>query len=256
MRHPNVIIAIAVGLCTFAAGWLSSSSSAMSGPATGARTETPAGARTETAVQQKQALSRDPLRAEAPPTLDGSGSSRPVLYPNMKLNEEERELLTLTPEEAVAKGDAGGASAQHILRCMELLPEEPQTLCQRIDGTMHDLRLASAKLMHEFLSGTLEAAQFQEQYHRNMLTFQVALEGYLSFEQMMQYATVQPGDDPFMVMTGWGFALPPGYTIGEDMLSRQDTEDGREDGPDALAPADGARDPWSWGKQHWPESNQ
>jgi hypothetical protein len=170
----------------------------------------------------------------------------------MKLNEEEQELLKLTPEEAVAKGDAGGASAQHILRCMELLPEEPPALCQRIDGTMHDFRLANVKLMREFLSGTLEAAQFQEQYHRHMLTLQVALEGYLSFEQMMQYATVQPGDDPFMVMTGWGFALPPGYTIGEDILSRQD----REGGPNALASGDGARSPWSWGKQHWPESNQ
>jgi hypothetical protein len=251
MRHPNVIIPVAVGLCTLAAGWLSSTSSAMRGPAAGARTETLAGARTESPVQEKQALSRDPLRAEAPPTLEGSGGPRPVLYPNMKLNEEERELLKLTPEEAVAKGDAGGASAQHILRCMELLPEEPPAVCQRIDGTMRDLRLATAKLMHEFMSGTLEAAQFQEQYHRNMLTFQVALEGYLSFEQMMQYATIQPGDDPFMVMTGWGFALPPGYTIGEDMLSRHDSEDG----PNALAPGDGARDPWSWGKQHWPESN-
>ena len=29
---------------------------------------------------------------------------------------------------------------------------------------MHDLRLANFKLMGEFLSGTLEAAQFQEQY--------------------------------------------------------------------------------------------
>jgi hypothetical protein len=170
----------------------------------------------------------------------------------MKLNEEEQELLKLTPEEAVAKGDAGGASAQHISRCMELLPEEPPALCQRIDRSMHDLRLANIKVMREFLSGTLEAARFQEQYHRNMLTLQVALEGYLSFEQMMQYATVQPGDDPFMVMTGWGFALPPGYTMGEDILSRQDGEGG----PNALASGDGARNPWTWGKQHWPESNQ
>jgi len=112
--------------------------------------------------------------------------------------------------------------------------------------------LANIKLMREFLSGTLEAAQFQEQYHRNMLALQVALEGYLSFEQMMQYATVQPGDDPFMVVTGWGFALPPGYTIGEDILGRQDGE-GK---PNALASGDGARNPWSWGKQHWPESKQ
>jgi hypothetical protein len=175
-----------------------------------------------------------------------------VLYPNIKLNDDEKELLKLTPEEAMAKGDAGGASAQHIVRCMELLPEEPPLLCQRIDQTMRELRLANIKLVREFLSGTLEAAQFQEQYHRNMLTFQVALEGYLSFEQMMQYATVQPGDDPFMVMTGWGFALPPGYTIGEDLLSRQEGEGGT----DALAPRNDARDPWSWGKQHWPESNQ
>lgn len=244
MRRRSVIIPIAGGLCTFAAGWLSSSTSPMRGSTTGDRTEGP--------VQAEQAPSRGPLRAEERPTLDGSGSSRPVLYPNMKLNEEEKELLKLTPEEAVAKGDAGGASAQHISRCMELLSEEPPDLCQRIDGTMHDLRLANIKLMREFLSGTLEAAQFQEQYHRNMLTFQVALEGYLSFEQMMQYAAVQPGDDAFMVMTGWGFALPPGYTIGEDLLSRQDGEGG----PDTLAPEDGARDPWSWGKQHWPESNQ
>lgn len=152
----------------------------------------------------------------------------------------------------MAKGDAGGASAQHILRCMDLLSGEPPALCQRIDRTMHDFRLANINLTREFLSGTLEAAQYQEQYHRNMLTFQVALEGYLSFEQMMRYAAVQPGDDPFMVMTGWGFALPPGYTIGEDILSRRDGE-GR---PDALAPRDDARDPWSWAKQHWPESNQ
>lgn len=244
MRRRSIIIAIAVGLCTFAAGWLNRSSSAMRG--------SPAGARTESPVQEKQAPPRGSLRGEARPTLDSSGGSRPVLYPNMKLNEEEKELLELTPEEAVAKGDAGGASAQHILRCMELLPEEPPALCQRIDQTMHELRVANIKLMREFLSGTLEAALFQEQYHRNMLDFQVALEGYLSFEQMMQYAAVQPGDDPFMVMTGWGFALPPGYTIGDDILSRQDGERG----PNALAPGDGARNPWSWGEQHWPESKQ
>src|SRR5215510_1497326 len=101
MRRRSVIIAIAVGLCTLAAGWLSSSSSDMRGSAAGARTESP--------VQEKQALSRGPLRAEAGPTLEGSGSSRPVLYPNMKLTEEEKELLKLTPEEAVAKGDALGA---------------------------------------------------------------------------------------------------------------------------------------------------
>jgi hypothetical protein len=254
MRCRRVIIAIAIaiamGLCAFAAGWLSSSSSAMRGSGAGARTA--GGARTEIPVQETQALSRGLLRAEARPTLDGSGSSRPVLYPNMKLNEEEKALLELTPEEAVAKGDAGGASVQHILRCMELLPEEPPALCQRIDKSMHDLRLANIKLMREFLSGTLEAVQFQEQYHRNMLSFQVALEGYLSFEEMMQYVTVQPGDDPFMVMAGWGFALPPGYIIGEDILSRQDGEGG----PSALAPGGDARSPWSWGKQHWPETNQ
>ena len=154
MRRHSVTIAIAVGLCTFAAGWLSSSSSAMRGSAAGARTEPP--------VQDQQSLSRGPLRAEAGPTLAGSGDSRPVLYPNMKLTEEEQELLRLTPEEAVAKGDAGGASAQHISRCMELLPEEPPALCQRIDGSMHDLRLANIKLMREFLSGTLYPPRAQE----------------------------------------------------------------------------------------------
>lgn len=244
MRHGSVAIVIAVGLCTFAAGWLSRSSSAMKDPASAARIEIP--------VRDDRVRSRALMRVEAPPTLDGSEGSRPVLYPNMKLSEDEKQLLELSPEEAVAKGDAGGASSQHILRCMELLPQEPPALCKRIDGTMHDLRLANIRLMREFLSGTLEAAQFQERYHRNLLAFQVALEGYLSFEQLMQYATVQPGDDPFMVMTGWGFALPPGYTIGEDVLGRQDGEDGSN----ALAPRDAARDPWSWGKQHWPESNR
>lgn len=95
MKRRSVAIATVVGLCTFAAGWLSSSSSAMTGSSS-AMTGPEVGARTESPVQEKQALSRAPLRAEAPPTLDGSGSSRPVLYPNMKLSEEEKELLTGT----------------------------------------------------------------------------------------------------------------------------------------------------------------
>src|SRR5262249_29604226 len=121
-------------------------------------------------------------------------------------------------------------------------------LCQRIDETMHGLRLANLRVMREFLSGTLEAARFQEQYHRNMLAFQIELEGYLSYDQMMQYPGVEPGDDPFMVATAWGVALPPGYTMGEDILGRR----GGEGATDATESAGGGRDPWTWGKKNWP----
>src|SRR5262249_34101085 len=166
-RH-RIITAVGVGLCAFAAGWMSGSSSAIFGPAAGARAKS-------------AALSPGPVVEHKEPSVQGAAASRPVLYPDLKLNDEEKELLKMTPEEALAKGDAQGASAQHISRCMELMSDESLALCQRIDQTMHGLRLANLKLLREFLSGTLEVARFQEQYHRNMLAYQVALEGYLSY---------------------------------------------------------------------------
>jgi hypothetical protein len=177
--------------------------------------------------------------AAPPPSLPPRAGA--VIYSNLHLTAEERELLEMTPEAAVAKGDAAGAATAHLARCAELLAGEPDEVCHRIDGSMHALRFANATLMREFLSGTVEVSRFQEQYHRNMVGFQVALEAYLSFDQLMRYAQVEPGDDPFLVLTNWGVALPPGYTLGEDIISR-----GEGDG------ADPARDPWTWGQQHLP----
>lgn len=171
-----------------------------------------------------------------------SPAARPVLYPHMVLTDEEKEILTLTPEEAVAKGDAMGASAQHIARCREFLPDPPE-LCEKLDVTMHHLRLADMKNLREFLSGTLEADQFQAQHHRNMLAWQLEMESYLSYDQMMRYPGVEPGDDPFLVVTAWGIGLPPGYTIGEDILMRRPGENGDPNQPD------NPRDPWSYAKK-------
>jgi hypothetical protein len=160
----------------------------------------------------------------------------------MVLTDEEREILKMTPEEAIAKGDAMGASEQHIARCRELLPEPPE-LCANIDITMHQLRLADLKNLREFLSGTLEVSKFQEQHHRNMLAWQLELEGNLSYDQMMHYPGVEPGDDPFLVVTAWGIALPPGYTMGEDILMRQHGEGAELNRPDD------ARNPWTYGQK-------
>lgn len=175
--------------------------------------------------------------APPPPAL----APRPIVYPHLVLTEEETELLHMTPEQAVAKGDAMGASAQHIARCHELLPDPPE-LCAQLDVTMHHLRLAETANLRAFLSGTLETTAFQEQHHRNMLAWQLELESQLSYDQMMKYPGTEPGDDPFLVVTAWGIALPPGYTLGEDILMRQAGE------ATANQP-ENPRDPWTYGKK-------
>ncbi len=176
------------------------------------------------------------------PTPAVATAPRPVVYPHMVLTDEEQQILAMTPEEAVAKGDAMGASTQHIARCHELLPDPPE-LCAQLDVTMHHLRLAETANLKAFLSGTLEAAAFQEQHHRNMLAWQLELEGQLSYDQMMRYPGMEPGDDPFLVVTAWGIALPPGYTLGEDILMRQPNEG------DGANQAENPRDPWTYGKK-------
>lgn len=183
-------------------------------------------------------LAAPPVRAPAPPAV----APGPVVYPHMVLTDDEKQLLTMTPEEAVAKGDAMGASAQHIARCHELLPDPPE-LCAQLDVTMHHLRLAEIANMKQFLSGTLETTAFQEQHHRNMLAWQLELEGQLSYDQMMRYPGMEPGDDPFLVVTAWGIALPPGYTLGEDILMRQPGEG------DAVNEPENPRNPWTYGKK-------
>ncbi len=179
--------------------------------------------------------------APVPPPV-ASPRPREVIYPHLVLTDEERELLTMTPEQAVAKGDAMGASAQHIARCHELLPDPPE-LCAQLDVTMHHLRLAETANLREFLSGTLETTAFQEQHHRNMLAWQLELENQLTYDQMMKYPGMEPGDDPFLVVTAWGIALPPGYTLGEDILMRRPGEG------DAANQAENPRDPWTYGKK-------
>jgi hypothetical protein len=183
--------------------------------------------------------------AAMPATFAAPGAAlaaKPVVYPHIVLTDEESELLHMTPEQAVAKGDSMGASAQHIARCHELLPDPP-ALCEQLDVTMHHLRLAETANLQAFLSGTLEAAAFQEQHHRNMLAWQLELEGELSYDQMMRYPGMEPGDDPFLVVTAWGIALPPGYTLGEDILMRQPGEG------DAASAPENPRNPWTYGKK-------
>lgn len=175
-----------------------------------------------------------------PPAV--AAAPHPVVYPHIVLTDEEQQLLAMTPEEAVAKGDAMGASEQHIARCRELLPDPPE-LCAQLDVTMHHLRLADTANLKAFLSGTLETAAFQEQHHRNMLAWQIELENQLSYDQMMRYPGMEPGDDPFLVVTAWGIALPPGYTLGEDILMRQPGEG------DATNQVQNPRDPWTYGKK-------
>lgn len=179
-----------------------------------------------------------PMPAPAPAA---SPQPHEVVYPHLVLTDEERELLAMTPEQAVAKGDAMGASAQHIARCHELLPDPPE-LCAQLDVTMHHLRLAETANLRAFLAGTLETAAFQEQHHRNMLAWQLELEDQLTYDQMMRYPGMEPGDDPFLVVTAWGIALPPGYTLGEDILMRQPGEGGANH-------AENPRDPWTYGKK-------
>jgi len=217
---------VIVWIGCFAAGWLWPSHAPASRPAT---VVVPA----PTAQPTASVFAAVP----APPAL----APRPVVYPHMVLTDEESQLLQMTPEEAVAKGDAMGASAQHIARCRELLPEPPE-LCAQLDVTMHHLRLAETTNLRAFLSGTLETAAFQEQHHRNMLAWQLELEGQLSYAQMMKYPGMEPGDDPFLVVTAWGIALPPGYTLGEDILMRQPGE-GAANAPE------NPRDPWTYGKK-------
>ena len=216
MARRNIIIISACACACAAAGWLSAEPHAKDAPRTAARTEAPPPARTSTSVA-----------ASAPPRV----------YSDLKLTADEADALKLTPAAFVAKQEAAGGSTQHIARCREALPNEPAALCDRIESTMHDFRLANATLMHELYTGTLEVQAFQERYHKNFLAFQVALEGYLSYDQMTSgYPGVEPGDDPFMVSMGWFFALPPGYTVGDDLLSRGTGDD-----------ADDAHSPWSYG---------
>ena len=219
---------IAIGwLGCFAAGWRWHHAEAP---------ETPR-ARAE-AAPVREAPPAPAIAAPAAPAAPASS----VVYPHIVLTDEERELLTMTPEQAIAKGDAMGASAQHIARCRELLPDPPQ-LCEQLDVTMHHLRLAETTNLRAFLSGTLEASAFQEQHHRNMLAWQLELESQLSYDEMMRYPGMEPGDDPFLVVTAWGIALPPGYTIGEDILMRRPGE-----GDDANQP-DNPRNPFTYGKK-------
>lgn len=203
----------------------------------------PAAAPERAPVVSRTPSSAPMVAAAAPPApVLVPAAARPVLYPNLVLTEEEKEILTMTPEQAIAKGDAMGASEQHIARCRELMPDPPG-LCEKADVTMHRLRLADLANLREFLTGTLEASAFQEQHHRNMLAWQLELESYLTPEQMMQYPGMEPGDDPFLVVTAWGVGLPPGYTMGEDILMRQQGEDGELNQPDT------ARNPWTYAKK-------
>ncbi|HSN26138.1 MAG TPA: hypothetical protein VLT45_07625 [Kofleriaceae bacterium] len=210
----------------FAAGWLSHRDAPAAHPAA-----TPA-----PRIVATTAAAPAPVRAAV-----GRTELKPIVYPHMVLTDEERELLTMTPEQAVAKGDAMGASAQHIARCHELLPDPPE-LCAQLDVTMHHLRLAETANLRDFLSGTLETTAFQEQHHRNMLAWQLELEDQLTYDQMMRYPGMEPGDDPFLVVTAWGIALPPGYTLGEDILMRQQ-------GEAAANQPENPRDPWTYGKK-------
>jgi hypothetical protein len=235
--HPGsqsvrIIVAGCAWIGCFAAGWASRPGSAPRTVHAVAAFDRPVS--TAPVPATHAARTRPPVRSGAAP--------RHVLYPNMVLTDEEQQIMKMTPEEAIAKGDAMGASEQHIARCRELMPEPPE-LCTRLDVTMHHLRLADIKNLREFLSGTLEASAFQEQHHRNMLAWQLELEGELSPEQMMQYPGIEPGDDPFLVVTAWGVGLPPGFTMGEDILMRQQGE-----GTDVNVP-EGPRDPWTYAKK-------
>jgi hypothetical protein len=224
MRYLRVVIAVGAGISCFAAGWLTRSD------------VRPASRAEARAVVPASSIAVAPVASSAAPV---SRAERPVVYPHMVLTAEETEILHMTPEEAIAKGDAMGASEQHIQRCRELLPDPPE-LCAQLDVTMHHLRLADITNLREFLGGTLEASEFQEQKHRNLLAWQLELESSLSYDQMMRYPGVEPGDDPFLVVTAWGIALPPGYTMGEDILMRRPDEgEGNQ--------ADNPRDPFSYG---------
>jgi hypothetical protein len=225
MRTFRVAIAAGAATACFAAGWLSRSD------ARAARHDDGGAIATSAAP-----VTVAPAPAIEPVTR---AAERPVVYPHMVLTAEETEILKMTPEQAIAKGDAMGASQQHIARCRELLPDPPE-LCEQLDITMHHLRLADVTNLREFLGGTLEASKFQEQKHRNMVAWQLELESSLSYDQMMRYPGMEPGDDPFLVVTAWGIALPPGYTMGEDILMRRPDE-GEGNQPD------NPRDPFSYG---------
>lgn len=226
MRYRRIMIAAGAGIGCFAAGWRSRSDAGPARHASGGDTVS------ASPVTRAAPVSSAPPVPRVP--------ERPVVYPNMVLTAEETEILNMTPEQAIAKGDAMGASAQHIARCHELLPDPPE-LCEQLDVTMHHMRLADIANLREFLGGTLEASAFQEQHHRNMLAWQLELESSLSYDQMMRYPGVEPGDDPFLVVTAWGIALPPGYTLGEDILMRRSGEGGDGNQPD------NPRDPFSYG---------
>jgi hypothetical protein len=225
MRTFRVLVAVGTATGCFAAGWLSRSDARAARHDGGGVIATPASLATIAPVAATEPVARAALR--------------PVVYPHMVLTAEETEILKMTPEEAIAKGDAMGASQQHIARCRELLPDPPE-LCEQLDVTMHHLRLADVTNLREFLGGTLEASKFQEQKHRNMVAWQLELESSLSYDQMMRYPGMEPGDDPFLVVTAWGIALPPGYTMGEDILMRRPDE-GEGNQPD------NPRDPFSYG---------
>jgi hypothetical protein len=165
-------------------------------------------------------------RARPPaPVTPLRATERRAAFP---LTDENRRDLERTPAES---RDLAMRLMRNRLvkRCHTLLPDLPESGCDRFVTAWGDMTEKKVAALQGFLVGEIDQDTFQERYHLALLEQQVALESFLSPAQLERWTGLLPGEDPFMVVNDW-FILAPGAKLGDDIITRTE-EDVRRAGP-------------------------
>src|SRR5450432_1399220 len=156
---------------------------------------------------------------EATTTLDAVSrtitTARPRDHrpPGFTPSEYDKTVLAMS-DQTLAEFVAHGLHDDVFEQCHSALPKATDATCEGIYQATARVSPKFVDTRKRLLRGEIDASEFQALWHQHFLEREIALEQFMTWDDMLALDGVPPGNDMFMTLNRWGVDAPDDYKIG------------------------------------------
>lgn len=145
--------------------------------------------------------------------------TRPIVRPrdhrpaDFTPSEYDKALLA-TDDRKIAEFVTHGLRDEVVAQCHASLPKATDATCEGIYQATARVSPKFADTRKRLLRGEISADEFQALWHQHFLEREIALEQFMTWDDLVALEGIPPGNDLFMTLNRWGVDAPEDYKIG------------------------------------------